>query len=132
MQLQRKTNRALYQPESAGGHALVLATVVVLALLNPLMCSLHCFLFSHSAPITQTVLSTTSFFCDIPDGHVPANESTTAPTSTPSPRAVYDLTSLASISLMTLTLLIALFKPLQHRFTTLFIAPLLPPPRAAR
>ncbi len=130
MLLRLQHNREAQRPRVVEGRALVLATVVVLALLNPLLCSLHCF-FSIQHASTIQLSSGASFFCEIPDGHASTNESTTAPSSTVTPRAVYDLTSLATILLASATFLIAFFMPMKQCFTTLFIAPLLPPPRTA-
>ncbi len=121
---------------------LVYFIALALAVLNPLVCVIHCAVIdaqAHQGQAFDTSTSGISFYlCDMRllliqlPATLAAERISTLPTATSVlPRAVYEGVALATITLSLLVLLIALLKPLDLHRSSRNTPPPVPPPRAA-
>jgi len=110
--------------------ALIVLAVAVLALLNPLLCVLHCEFAPHMAG-GAAHLHEVGFFCDLPEAHPTATDAS-APASAPAPRAVYELVATLVLPVLLVALLLSSMSQLAClRPPRLAEPPSLPPPRLA-
>lgn len=101
------------------------AAILTLAILNPLLCLLHCAL-SHHTTITRSS-DQQHFICDLAGTFEPA----AAPFSLvwSGPRAVYEVVPIFSVSLVLITLIATMVRVLRACAPQHIPCPALPPPK---